>query len=180
MERVPEQLLPVELPAAPRATRLSLVHRPDVDVEIWMGGTQSLLGEDIDAEALSDAIVVDCSGELGEPYRSRAGRYVPRVFLDVETVPAAYPRIAALVHELAERVSEDSKPDALRPRRIYVLCQQGMNRSGLVAGLLLRALGEEPQQALSLIREVRPGALSNETFAGLVERWVCPEAGADS
>jgi hypothetical protein len=174
MERLPGSLPPAEAPAPPRATRLSLVHRPDVDVEIWMGGTHSLLGDEIDAEALTEAVVVDCSGELGEPYRSQAGRYVARVFLDLEAVPSAYPRIATLVHELAEAVTAGTPDDAGRPRRIYVLCQQGMNRSGLVVGLLLRALGEEPERALTLIRELRPGALSNETFAGLVERWSCP------
>ena len=49
-----------------------------------------------------------------------------------------------------------------------------MNRSGLVAGMLLRALGFESVAAIELIRRHRPGALSNLTFVRLVEDWQCP------
>jgi hypothetical protein len=156
----------------PRASRLPLLHRPEMEVEIWMGGSQSLLGEDVSAASLAGSVVIDCTGDLPEPWRSHAGRYVARAFIDIETIPAAYPRIASLVHEIAEEVRAGA-PDG--PLRIYVLCQQGMNRSGLVTGLLLRALGEPPERALNLIREVRPGALSNHTFAELVHGWRCPE-----
>jgi len=43
-----------------------------------------------------------------------------------------------------------------------------------VACMLLRALGEPAGSALDLIRSGRPGSLSNQTFAALVEAWVCP------
>jgi protein-tyrosine phosphatase len=43
-----------------------------------------------------------------------------------------------------------------------------MNRSGLVAGLLLRGFGVDHEQAVRLIRAARPGALSNETFVRLL------------
>jgi protein-tyrosine phosphatase len=39
-----------------------------------------------------------------------------------------------------------------------------MNRSGLVAGLLLRELGIEGAEAVERIRAARPGALSNLHF----------------
>ena len=77
-------------------------------IEIWMGGTNSLLGEPLTLEAMSHSLVVDCSGELPEAYRANAAGYLPRVFLDIETVPAAYPRLVALVHELVAQAARRS------------------------------------------------------------------------
>jgi protein-tyrosine phosphatase len=94
------------------------------------------------------------------------------VILDVETSPHALPRLQALALDLARTITEGTSPVfAQRPPRIYVLCQYGMNRSGLMAGLLLRALGEEPDSVVSLIRRLRPGSLSNQTFVTLIEAW---------
>jgi hypothetical protein len=60
------------------------------------------------------------------------------------------------------------------PARVYVMCQQGMNRSGLLAGLILRALGVDAEAALAAVA-TRPGALTNQTYARLVREW--PSAG---
>jgi protein-tyrosine phosphatase len=48
------------------------------------------------------------------------------------------------------------------------MCQHGMNRSGLVTGLLLRGMGVAPREAVDRIRAVRPGALANDHFRLMV------------
>lgn len=164
--------------AEPRASRIPLPHRPDLVTEIWMGGSDSLLGEPIALDQLPGAVVVDCAGDLATPFRERAGRYLPRVFMDAELAPFAFPRITALVHDLAEAIAPaGGGVTGPAPARVYILCQYGMNRSGLVTALLLRALGEEADDAVRRIRRLRPGALSNETFTRLIADWVCPHAG---
>ena len=51
-------------------------------------------------------------------------------------------------------------------RRVVVNCMSGLNRSGLVVGRALIALGLTPRQAVERVREVRgPHALSNPQFA---------------
>jgi hypothetical protein len=56
-----------------------------------------------------------------------------------------------------------------RGNRVLVTCSMGWNRSGLVTGLILRALGFPGGKAVDLIKQRRgPGALSNWSFAGLV------------
>ncbi len=141
-----------------------------------MGGTDSFLGEPITLADVEGAHMIDLAGDLPEPFRTRASRYTPRVFMDAEMVPFGYPRLTSLVHEIAGAVLSEAEQtsSAEQPLRIYILCQYGMNRSGLLTGLLLRALGENAESAVRLIRESRPGALSNQTFVSLIEQWSCP------
>jgi len=49
--------------------------------------------------------------------------------------------------------------------RVLAHCNMGFNRSGLVAGLILKSLGMPGDAAVTRIRERRPGALYNECFA---------------
>jgi dual specificity protein phosphatase-like protein len=49
--------------------------------------------------------------------------------------------------------------------RVLAHCNMGYNRSGLVAGLILKALGLPGAAAVTRIRERRPGALFNDRFA---------------
>lgn len=44
-------------------------------------------------------------------------------------------------------------------------CGMGLNRSALVAGMILTQLGMNGAEAVCLLREKRPGALFNENFA---------------
>ncbi len=44
-------------------------------------------------------------------------------------------------------------------------CGMGLNRSALVAGLVLTCLGMKGADAVALLREKRPGALFNDNFA---------------
>jgi hypothetical protein len=48
-------------------------------------------------------------------------------------------------------------------------CGMGFNRSALVAGLILVELGMPGREAVARLRERRPGALFNETFADYLE-----------
>ncbi len=106
-------------------------------------------------------------------------RHVPKVFQDIEAVPQDYGRLLAIVDALARSIEGAPAPTehegralpalpAEPPPRLYVMCKQGLNRSALAAGLLLRAFGVEGPQAVRLVRELRPGALSNVTFEELL------------
>jgi len=49
--------------------------------------------------------------------------------------------------------------------KVLAHCGMGLNRSALVAGLVLTYLGMKGEDAVALLREKRPGALFNEKFA---------------
>lgn len=53
--------------------------------------------------------------------------------------------------------------------RVLSHCGLGFNRSALVAGLILNYLGMNGKEVVSHLRERRPGALFNETFAAYLE-----------
>ena len=48
-------------------------------------------------------------------------------------------------------------------------CGMGFNRSALVAGLILHELGMPGPEVVARLRDRRPGALFNETFAAYLE-----------
>ena len=52
-----------------------------------------------------------------------------------------------------------------RGDRVLSHCGMGLNRSALMAALILRYLGMESKDAVDRCRERRPGALYNEIFA---------------
>jgi len=56
-----------------------------------------------------------------------------------------------------------------QPLRVLVHCAQGMNRSGLLNGIILILSGMKGKDAVKLIREKRPGALVNFVFAEYLE-----------
>jgi len=49
--------------------------------------------------------------------------------------------------------------------KVLAHCGMGLNRSALVAGLILTYLGMNGADAVALLREKRPGALFNRNFA---------------
>jgi hypothetical protein len=169
MGLVPDLTAPIIAAEELLASQIPLRHRPELAAALWMGGSSSAIGSVIGPAELSRAVVVDCAGELSEAYRSRAALYLPCVFTDLETRPARWERIVTLVGEIAERVR--SAEQAAEIERVIVVCQQGMNRSGLVTALLLRALGEDAESAIARVRLARPGALSNQTFVALIHAW---------
>lgn len=58
--------------------------------------------------------------------------------------------------------------DANWRRKVLVHCTGGFNRSGLVNAMILYKHGISGLEALRIIRQARPGALSNATFADYV------------
>ena len=53
-------------------------------------------------------------------------------------------------------------------RKLFIHCRGGLGRTGLIAAKLLVELGLEPEQAISITRQVRKGAIENKSQ----ERWV--------
>jgi hypothetical protein len=159
-------------PPEPRASRIPIPGRDDIATELWMGGADALFGERIAPDDLHDAWVIDLAGEMPESHLTVCLHGMARVFADVEGIPAGFARLSALAASVANCLSGAPGSDqwehpAQPPSRLYVMCQQGMNRSGLVTGLILRALGVPAEAALAAIR-TRPGALSNQTYTQLI------------
>ena len=57
-----------------------------------------------------------------------------------------------------------------RGHNVLVTCEQGRNRSGLVAALALVFLGYARPRSVATIRRMRMQALTNQDFARMVER----------
>ena len=133
--------------------------------EIWMGGAHSLLGESIEGDHLAQSWVIDCAGDMHASYRELTGRWLACVFPDLDGPLASSNHVTRAVEEALSAVLAGN---GSAPARIYVMCQHGMNRSGLVSGLILRGLGVEPRDTIDRIRMARPGALANEAFRHMV------------
>jgi hypothetical protein len=151
----------------PRATRIPITHRDDIDVEIWVGGADTAIGEELEAVHLDGAWLVDCAGDIPAPFRAAAAACYPRVFSDVEIVPNSLDQLQELAREIAAAIEDEARGDH-RPERVFVMCTQGFNRSALVAGMILRELGAAPADIIAAIRSARPGALTNQTFVRLL------------
>jgi len=147
----------------PRASLLEVPLLASLRTQLWMGGVHTTMGDPVVDLHVRQAWVVDCAGEMPSWLALQAGRYIPRVFSDIEEVPGNMARITALVEEIAEAVSSVHAPE-----RMYLMCKQGLNRSGLVSALVLRELGVPSLEAVAVIRAARPGALNNVTFEQLV------------
>lgn len=150
----------------PRASLVLAAGEADNPVtEVWMGGAHSLVGETLEDPQLSRSWVVDCAGDMPHAHRTAAGLWVACVFADIDGPLPPSLRL----EEVIERTSFAARsPGEDAPGRIYVMCTHGMNRSGLVTGLLLRSLGVEGPEAVDRIRLARPGALSNQHFRNLI------------
>ena len=133
--------------------------------EIWMGGAHSLRGDPLEAAALGNSWLIDCAGDLDPSYRGATGRWLACVFPDLDGPLSAMPRITDVVSQ-AVVGARLGNGDA--PQRLYVMCQHGMNRSGLVSGLILRGLGLDAGDALERISAARPGALGNAYFRSIL------------
>ena len=147
----------------PRATRIPITHRDDIDVEIWVGGSDTAIGDEVEALHLDGAWVVDCAGEIPQHFREAALAVYPRVFADIEVEPSNLDRLHALAREIAASVAAeqaDAGP-ARKPERVFVMCTQGFNRSALVAGLILR--DSAPRPTLSSPPSARPAPAPSRT-----------------
>jgi len=135
--------------------------------ELWMGGAHSLVGEMLTAATAPGSWIIDCAGDMDPVLRSVASEWLACVFSDHDGPLISPMRIEAVVSQAAS-VLRDGNGSA--PERIYVMCQHGMNRSGLVSGLIMRALGVDGREAVDRIRLARPGALSNQYFRNMLLR----------
>ena len=157
----------------PRATRLPITHRDDIEVELWVGGADTALGEAVEPHHLEGAWLIDCAGDLPPAFRAAAAACFPRVFADIEVIPSSYHRLEGLARDVAavilgEALEASELAGHIRPLRLLVMCKQGFNRSALMAGLILRELGASPAEIVEAIRAARPGALTNQTFLRLL------------
>jgi hypothetical protein len=162
--------------AEPRASRIAVPGRVDLTTELWMGGAYSLHGDLLRPEDFAGAWVIDVAGDLSPSQQAACALWLPCVFSDFEEVPPVYSRLTRLARSIAACLIGAEADDGWEhpttpPRRIYLLCNQGLNRSGLVTGLILRALGVPAEDTLAAIA-ARPGSLSNRTFARLVREWI--------
>ena len=133
--------------------------------EIWMGGARSLVGEHVTETLVTASWLVDCAGDMPSGHRTVAGRWVACVFADHDgPLPVSLPIDAIVADAVRAARAEHDAP----PARIYVMCTHGMNRSGLVTGLLLRSLGVSGTETVDRIRAARPGALSNLHFRDML------------
>jgi protein-tyrosine phosphatase len=101
-------------------------------------------------------------------YRETAARWTSYVFSDIDAVP---PGIEAL-RRLVESIVEELRSGTAGPEHLFLMCQHGMNRSGLAAGLVLGELGMPGEEAVERIVTQRPGALSNLAFRTIVLKGV--------
>ncbi|MGI8926032.1 MAG: hypothetical protein ACR2HN_05215 [Tepidiformaceae bacterium] len=150
-------------PFTPRASPIARAgERPSLRADVWMGGALTPVGKAILPEMLRSAWVVDCAGDLPVAYREAAAAWLPCVFPDLEGHPVRFERLQEVVSQAAAAVRSGELTG------LYVFCQQGLNRSGLLTGLLLGELGFTGEEALARILNARPGAFSNQAFRRLV------------
>jgi hypothetical protein len=150
----------------PHATRiLAAGELPGLRSNIWMGGADSDLGEPIVAAMLEESWVLDCAGRMPSRHAEAAGHMETQVFADVAARPEQFDLLAHIAKDWASALLDQQDEP---PRHVFVMCQYGMNRSGLVAGLLLCALGLDAGDAIRRITRARPGALSNTRYRRLL------------
>jgi protein-tyrosine phosphatase len=126
-------------------------------------GTLFVSGHIEDWEAIRERgidTIVDMDGDVdpGIPEAPNAILYVYHPILDQDLPDLS--KIEALARLVAELVSEG--------HRVLVHCRMGLNRSVLVIATALTYMGMTGEQAVGLLRERRPGALFNESFAAHV------------
>jgi len=156
----------------PRASRIPVAPRLDVPTELWMGGANALHGEPLELDRLRDAWIIDVAGDMPDPFREAAGLWLPEIFTDSETEPANIHALRGLANSIASVLRGEPHKATWPhpphpPARLFVMCQQGLNRSGLVTGLILRALGHTVEETLAAIA-TRRGALNNQTYVRIL------------
>lgn len=133
--------------------------------EVWMGGARSHIGDAVTESLVAVSWLVDCAGDMPSAHRTAAGLWVACVFADHDGPLPPSLRLDNVVADAARAARGDHGQP---PDRIYVMCTHGMNRSGLVTGLILRSLGVDGPEAVERIRAARPGALSNLHFRDML------------
>jgi protein-tyrosine phosphatase len=120
-------------------------------IDDWAGIDQHGISVVVDLEARLDAGIPSGDG-------TRLYLYYP--FQD-DAVPDA-----TLIEPLAVFLAELYRGG----HRVLIHCSMGLNRSPLVAGVVLHQLGWNGCDAVERLRARRPGALFNEHYSGYLER----------
>jgi protein-tyrosine phosphatase len=111
--------------------------------------------ESIDAAGIR--VIIDLEGDLDAGVSNRPGHvlYLYHPIYD-EDLPhlETFHAVARLAADLMRH-----------GQRVLAHCGMGYNRSALMAGVILTEIGLTGEQAVARLRERRPGALFNETFA---------------
>jgi protein-tyrosine phosphatase len=120
-------------------------------------------GEIEDWQALADrgidsVVDMDASVDVGLPQVPNSILYVYHPILDGDLPNLA--KIDALGRLVADLLASD--------HRVLVHCRMGLNRSVLVIATALTYCGMSGAEALLHLRERRPGALFNDSFAAHV------------
>ena len=101
--------------------------------------------------------VIDADGDLDEGVPTRADSLVYVYFpFDDGGLPDPV-KLHAVAALGAQMIANG--------RKVLCHCLMGYNRSALIAGLILVHLGRTGAEAAAVLRERRPGALYNRTFA---------------
>lgn len=151
--------------AQPRASLILEAGERGSRANIWMGGAHSLRGDVIRHEVMATSWLIDTAGDMPAEHRVAASRTISCVFVDTEGAPSPFWRIEQTVDEAVAAALGETIPP---PEHIYIVCAHGMNRSGLITGMVLGRLGVGADDAIRRIRHHRPGALSNETFQAIL------------
>jgi protein-tyrosine phosphatase len=109
----------------------------------------------IEENGISAVIDLDGDLDLGIPTVPNHMLYVYFPIFD-EDLPDIQKLHA--VAKMAARLIENGE-------KVLAHCGMGLNRSALIAGLILTYLGMKGDEAVDLLRQKRPGALFNEKFA---------------
>ena len=127
-----------------------------VATNLWQGDRAEL------ANAAAYAFVVSAAIERHPP---RAVRYLHLKLDDVGTAWRTMPEWRRAVLYAAAKVAEHVH----RGDKTLVVCNMGLNRSGLIVAMALRMLGYLPEEAIMRVRAARGvRALSNLTFEDAV------------
>ena len=108
-------------------------------------------------------VVIDLEGGLDAciPTLPERCLYVYFPIDDDDERPPTLNKLRAIAHMAASLIRDGHV--------VLSHCSMGYNRSALVAGLILIELGMTGPDAVSRLRERRPGALFNPNFAQLLE-----------
>ena len=111
--------------------------------------------EHLDRHGIS--VVIDLEGDLDHGVPTHPGHILYIYFPIYDEGLPDMPKLHAVARMGADLVKSG--------HRVLSHCGMGFNRSALVAGLILHHLGMPGPEAVSLLRQRRPGALFNEVFA---------------
>lgn len=124
---------------------------------LYMGSKDGVKSGDFD-------MVVSAAEEWkAEPRRGLTTMYIPLrdVPFDFQRYPNELYNLVDTAEIIADRVR--------RGDNVFIFCNMGMNRSGLMTALTMMHLGSSPKSAINAIRRRHPCTLSNESFVRAIE-----------